>query len=65
MEQNHNINLNCKGKCPKCDDGELLPFLRARYKNEESYRADKEFDHYEVYYRCSNCNHQVEGDSFF
>jgi hypothetical protein len=28
MEKYHNIELNCKGKCTKCDDGELLPFLK-------------------------------------
>lgn len=65
--ENHKIELNCKGKCPQCDNGELLPFVRAimMARGEYGNKYDEKFDHYEVFYRCSNCNHTVESDSFF
>jgi predicted nucleic-acid-binding Zn-ribbon protein len=66
MEKQHNIELNCKGKCPKCGEGELLPFLRAVSTQGLQYGRglDTEFDHYEVYYRCDHCNFHLEGDTF-
>jgi len=64
--EKHNITLNCKGKCPKCDNGELLPFLRAVSTKGTMFGGgrDTSFDHYEVVYRCSNCNYSVELDSY-
>ncbi len=66
MTKNHNIELNCKGKCPKCDDGELLPFIKGiRTKGTMFGKgADTEFDHYEVYYRCDHCDFHLDGDTF-
>jgi rubredoxin len=64
--ENHKIELNCKGKCPKCDNGELLPFVRAIPTKGASYGrgAGTKFDHYEVYYRCDHCNFILEEDTF-
>lgn len=55
-----NLNIEVNSPCPKCSKGHLVPFLRARYKNEGSY-GELDFDHYEIYYRCSNCNYFIEG----
>ena len=60
VENHYHITLNCKGKCPKCDEGELLPFLNAVYK--KGYN-NPDLDRYEVFYRCSACNYKIEGDS--
>lgn len=65
IEAKDNIELEVNAPCPKCNNGHLLPFVRARYKNEGSYGEEKDFDHYEIFYRCSKCNHSVESDSFF
>jgi hypothetical protein len=67
--ERHNIKIevNARIPCPKCEIGYLLPFLKAVYTQGSMYGGggDTTFDHYEVYYRCSNCNHTVEGESFF
>jgi hypothetical protein len=64
--ENRKIELNCKGKCPKCDNGELLPFVRAIMTGRGEYgnKYDEKFDHYEVYYRCDHCDFHLEGDTF-
>lgn len=66
--EKHNIKIEVKAvQCPKCDNGHLLPFLRAVSTHGSMYGEgrDTNFDHYEVYYRCSKCNHEIEGNSFF
>lgn len=60
----HNINLEVNAPCPRCD-GHLIPFLKAIYKRISVYGSgrDAEFDHYEVYYRCSrypDCLYTIE-----
>jgi len=61
--ENHNIKIevNAKIPCPKCENGHLLPFIEAKYKR--GYN-NPDFDHYEIFYRCSNCDYKVRGDSF-
>ncbi|MGD0071593.1 MAG: hypothetical protein ABSB71_08555 [Candidatus Bathyarchaeia archaeon] len=62
MDKEIKIEVSNPSPCPVCKKGYLLAFLRPRYKNEGSY-AEKEFSHYEIYYKCSNsaCFNQVEG----
>ena len=68
MENNNikvkqNLNLEVNAPCPKCDNGHLLPFLKAIPKRGSLY-GEREISHYEVYYRCSNypeCDHFIEG----
>ena len=53
MDIIYKIELNCKGKCPKCKNGELLPFVKAISNQREGNYGegvDAKLDHYEVYY---------------
>jgi hypothetical protein len=65
--EKHNIKIevNVKVPCPKCEKGHLLPFLKEITIGGSLYGRglDAKFDHYEVYYRCSNCNYGLEGNS--
>jgi Zn finger protein HypA/HybF involved in hydrogenase expression len=66
--ESHKVKIEAKAiPCPKCSNGNLLPFLKAVHTHGSTYGEGRDtvFDHYEVYYRCSNCNHTVEGNSFF
>jgi hypothetical protein len=63
--EKHNITINSKGKCPRCNKGTLLPFLQPHYTDEGMYKPQPEkFGHYTVYYRCDHCNFSLEGDTF-
>jgi DNA-directed RNA polymerase subunit RPC12/RpoP len=61
--ESHNIKIevNAEISCPKCENGHLLPFLRAEHKKGFN---NPDFDHYEIVYRCSNCNYKIEKDTF-
>ena len=63
MDNIYNIQLNCKGKCPKCKKGEMYPFLNAISNQRDGYTegVDAKLDHYEVYYECPMCHHRFEG----
>lgn len=62
--EKHNITLNCKGKCPKCKKGELLPFIQPHYTDEAPYNPRPEhFSHYTIFYRCDHCNYHLDGDT--
>jgi hypothetical protein len=63
----YNIKIDGKTPCPKCKKGELVPFLKEIMKGVSSelypdygYGRDRELDHYEIVYRCSNCNNTLE-----
>jgi len=43
--------------CPKCGEGLMLAFARPTFKAGE--KTDKQFRHYENYYKCSRCGYEM------
>jgi ribosomal protein S27AE len=53
----HKIEMTGPVPCPKCGDGLMLAFARPHFKAGE--KTDKQFSHYENYYRCSRCGYEM------
>ena len=49
----HKIETTGPVPCPKCGEGLMLAFARPSLKAGE--KTDKQFSHYENYYKCSRC----------
>jgi hypothetical protein len=67
IRANNNIHLEVNAPCPKCEEGNLLPFLKPIYERGALYGAERnpKFSHYDIFYRCSKYNYMVEADSYF
>lgn len=65
IDVKQNINIEVNAPCPKCEEGHLLPFLEPKYTETGMYGNpyDAKLDHYEIIYRCSNCNYRIDKDS--
>jgi ribosomal protein S27AE len=55
----HKIEMTGPVPCPKCGEGLMLAFARPSFKAGE--KTDKEFSHYENYYKCSRCGYEIHG----
>ena len=55
----HKIEMTGPVPCPKCGEGLMLAFARPNFKAEE--KTDKQFSHYENYYKCSRCGYEIHG----
>ena len=55
----HKIEMTGPVPCPKCGEGLMLAFARPHFKAEE--KTDKQFSHYENYYKCSRCGYEIHG----
>ena len=55
----HKIEMTGPVPCPKCGEGLMLAFARPFFKAGE--KADKQFSHYENYYKCSRCGYEIHG----
>jgi len=53
----HKIERTGPVPCPKCGEGLMLAFARPTFKVGE--RTDKQFSHYENYYKCSRCGYEM------
>jgi ribosomal protein S27AE len=55
----HKIEMTGPVPCPKCGEGLMLAFARPSFKAGE--KTDKQFSHYENYYKCSRCGYEMHG----
>ena len=55
----HKIEMTGPVPCPKCGEGLMLAFARPSFKAGE--KTDKQFSHYENYYKCSRCGYEIHG----
>ena len=55
----HKIEMTGPVPCPKCGEGLMLAFARPYFKAGE--KTDKQFSHYENYYKCSRCGYEIHG----
>lgn len=53
----HKIETTGPVPCPKCGEGLMLAFARPSLKAGE--KTDKQFSHYENYYKCSRCGYEM------
>jgi ribosomal protein S27AE len=53
----HKMEMSGPVPCPKCGEGLMLAFARPYFKDGE--KADKQFSHYENYYKCSRCGYET------
>lgn len=53
----HKMEMSGPVPCPKCGEGLMLAFARPYFKDGE--KADKQFSHYENYYKCSRCGYEM------
>lgn len=53
----HKIEMTGPVPCPKCGEGLMLAFARPHFKAGE--KTDKQFSHYENYYKCSRCGYEI------
>jgi ribosomal protein S27AE len=53
----HKIERTGPVPCPKCGEGLMLAFARPSFKAGE--KTDKEYSHYENYYKCSRCGYEM------
>ena len=55
----HKIEMTGPVPCPKCGEGLMLAFARPSFKAGE--KTNKQFSHYENYYKCSRCGYEIHG----
>jgi len=55
----HKIETTGPIPCPECGEGLMLAFARPHFKPGE--KTDKQFSHYENYYKCSRCRYEIRG----
>jgi DNA-directed RNA polymerase subunit RPC12/RpoP len=55
----HKIEMTGPVPCPKCGEGLMLAFARPSFKAGE--KTDRQFSHYENYYKCSRCGYEIHG----
>jgi phage terminase large subunit GpA-like protein len=55
----HKIEMTGPVPCPKCGEGLMLAFARPHFKAGE--KTDRQFSHYENYYKCSRCGYEIRG----
>jgi ribosomal protein S27AE len=53
----HKIEMTGPVPCPKCGEGLMLAFARPHFKAGE--KTNKQFSHYENYYKCSRCGYEI------
>jgi len=53
----HKIETTGPVPCPKCGEGLMLAFARPSFNAGE--KTDKQFSHYENYYKCSRCGYEL------
>ncbi|MGA2240038.1 MAG: hypothetical protein ABSG74_12590 [Candidatus Bathyarchaeia archaeon] len=61
--EKHLVGVPSPVPCPKCGRGYLVPLLVPHFKSKDPMGENREFSHYELYWKCSGmgCTYEVKG----